>query len=87
MLEYDEVLVVPYTERTLRDGAIDPWTKPRYEARRKLLLKAAGELGADPDLPWRRLRPQHRRELLHGKVGRYQGIFPFLRGLEEKGLG
>ncbi len=84
VLEYDESLVVPDPERSLRGGAIDPWTKPRYEARRKLVLKAAEQLGADPDLPWRRLRPQHRRELLHGKVGRYQGIFPFLRGLEEK---
>ncbi|MBL8999218.1 MAG: hypothetical protein JNL44_18250, partial [Gemmatimonadetes bacterium] len=25
-----------------------------------------------------------RQELLHGKVGRYQGIFPFLKDLEEK---
>ncbi len=84
VLEYDESLVVPDAERSLRAGAIDPWTKPRYEARRKLLLKTAEQLGADPDLPWRRLKPQHRRELLHGKVGRYQGIFPFLRGLEAK---
>ena len=84
VLEYDESLVVPDPGRSLRAGAIDPWTKPRYEARRKLLLKAAEQLGADPDLPWRRLSPPHRRELLHGKVGRYQGIFPFLRGLEAK---
>jgi excinuclease ABC subunit A len=84
VLEYDESLVVPDPERSLRAGAIDPWTKPRYEARRKLLLKTAEQLGADPDLPWRRLRPPHRYQLLHGKVGRYQGIFPFLRGLEAK---
>ena len=84
VLEYDESLVVPDPDRSLREGAIDPWTKPRYEARRRLLLKAADQLGADPDVPWRSLKAAHRRELLHGKVGRYVGIFRFLKGLEEK---
>src|SRR6185312_13953838 len=31
VLEYDESLVVPDPARSLADGAIDPWTKPRYE--------------------------------------------------------
>src|SRR4029453_19266349 len=70
--------------RSLSEGAIDPWTKPRYEGRRRLLLDAARKLGADPDAPWRSLSAASRRELLHGRVGRFTGIFPFLRGLEEK---
>jgi excinuclease ABC subunit A len=84
VLEYDETLIVPDPTRSLSEGAIDPWTKPRYEARRRLLLDAARKLGADPNLPWRSLSPSIRRELLHGHVGRFTGIFPFLRGLEEK---
>ncbi len=84
VLEYAESLIVPDPERSLAEGAIDPWTKPRYEARRRLLLKRARELGADPDAPWRKLKATVRRELLHGKEGRYLGIFPFLRSLEEK---
>jgi excinuclease ABC subunit A len=83
-LEYDESLVVPNPERSLAEGAIDPWTKPRYEARRKLLLDTARALGADVNAPWRKLKVATRRELLHGKKGRYVGIFPFLKGLEEK---
>jgi excinuclease ABC subunit A len=84
VLEYDESLVVPDPARALIDGAIDPWTKPRYEARRRLLLDTARKLGADPTVPWKTLKPTVRRELLHGKVGRYIGVFPFLAGLEEK---
>ena len=84
VLEYDESLVVPDPRRSLVEGAIDPWTKPRYESRRKLLLETARKLGADPSVPWRSLKPTVRRELLHGKTGRYLGIFPFLKGLEEK---
>jgi excinuclease ABC subunit A len=84
VLEYDEALIVPDPERSLAEGAIDPWTKPRYEGRRRLLREAARRLGVDPHLPWRRLPAPARRRLLHGTVGRYTGIFPFLRGLEEK---
>jgi len=84
VLEYDESLIVPNPGRSLAEGAIDPWTKPRYEARRRLLLETARKLGADPAAPWQKLKAAARRELLHGTVGRYVGIFPFLRGLEEK---
>jgi len=84
VLEYDESLVVPDPGRSLAGGAIDPWTKPRYESRRKLLVEHARRLGADPTLPWRKLKAGHRRELLYGRKGRYVGIFPFLKGLEEK---
>jgi excinuclease ABC subunit A len=83
-LEYDESLVVPDPARSLAGGAIDPWTKPRYESRRRLLLDFARSLGADPDKPWHKLKAAHRRELLRGRKGRYVGIFPFLKDLEEK---
>ncbi|HEV2291444.1 MAG TPA: excinuclease ABC subunit UvrA, partial [Gemmatimonadales bacterium] len=84
VLEYDESLVIPDRGRSISEGAIDPWTKPRYETRRKLLLDAARKLGAPTDVPWQKLRKTVQRELLYGKVGRYTGIFPFLKGLEEK---
>jgi excinuclease ABC subunit A len=84
VLEYDESLVVPDRRRSLARGAIDPWTKPRYESRRRMLLDFARKLGADVDQPWEKLKASHRRELLYGRKGRYVGIFPFLKDLEEK---
>ena len=83
-LEYHESLIIPDPERSIEDGAIDPWTKPRYESRRRMLLEFARSLGADASRPWSKLKAAHRRELLFGKKGRYVGIFPFLKGLEEK---
>ena len=83
-LEYDLSLIVPDPERSLGEGAIDPWTKPRYEARRRLLVATARKLGADPAAPWRTLPAEVRETLLHGRVGRYTGIFPFLHDLEAK---
>ena len=34
-LEFELSLIVPYPNRTLRDGAIDPWTMPRYDNKRR----------------------------------------------------
>jgi excinuclease ABC subunit A len=84
VLEYDESLVVPDPGRSLAEGAIDPWTKPRYEGRRRILLEYARSLGADPGKSWHKLKAGQRRELLYGRKGRYVGIFPFLKDLEEK---
>ena len=84
VLEYDESLVVPDPNRSLVEGAIDPWTKPRYETRRRLLQEFARGIGADPTKPWHKLKAGQRRDLLYGRKGRYVGIFPFLKDLEEK---
>ena len=84
VLEYDESLIVPYPERTLRDGAIDPWTKPRYDNKRRALADFARREGVPMDVPFRELGVAHRHKLLHASVRGYKGIFPFLRDLEEK---
>jgi excinuclease ABC subunit A len=84
VLEYDESLIVPYPQRTLRDGAIDPWTKPRYEKKRRELAEFARREGIPLDHPWAELGATQRERLLHGKTRGYKGIFPFLRDLEEK---
>ncbi|MEO8294611.1 MAG: excinuclease ABC subunit UvrA [Gemmatimonadota bacterium] len=84
VLEYDESLIVCDRSRSLAEGAIDPWTKPRYESRRRMLIEAARKLGIDPDKPWNKLKATERRQMLYGKTGRYVGIFPFLKELESK---
>ncbi len=84
ILEYDEALVVPYPTRSLRDGAIDPWTKPRYENKRRALAEFAKRERIPMDKPWDQLTSAHRQLLLDSKTRAYKGIFPFLRDLEDK---
>ena len=84
VLEYDERLIVCDPARTIAAGAIDPWNKPRYEGRRKTLRNAAHSAGIPVDTPWKELKADQKRFLLHGKKGTYVGIFPFLKRLEEK---
>ncbi|HZE07898.1 MAG TPA: excinuclease ABC subunit UvrA, partial [Gemmatimonadaceae bacterium] len=84
ILEYDETLVVPYPSRSLRDGAIDPWTKPRYDNKRRALAEFAKRERIPFDKPWEQLSSAQRQLLLHSKTRGYKGIFPFLRDLEDK---
>ena len=84
VLEYDETLIVPYPDRSLSEGAIDPWTKPRYENKRRTLAEFARKEKIAMDVPWQRLPVAQRDTLLRASTRGYKGIFPFLRGLEEK---
>ncbi|HEX9704735.1 MAG TPA: excinuclease ABC subunit UvrA, partial [Gemmatimonadales bacterium] len=84
VLEYDESLIVPDPRRSLREGALDPWTKPRYEGRRRLLRETARARAIPFDRAWAQLDKAHRHFLLHDQAVRYVGVFPFLERLEDK---
>jgi excinuclease ABC subunit A len=84
VLEYDESLIVPDPKKSLARGALDPWTKPRYEGRRRILREAARTRGIAFDAPWQVLPECDRQFLLRGATGRFVGMFPFLERLEAK---
>jgi excinuclease ABC subunit A len=84
VLEYDEGLIVPDASKSLGEGALDPWTKPRYDGRRRILRDIARKRSVAFDRPWSALPATERRFFLHGKSGRFVGVFPFLRALEAK---
>ncbi len=84
ILEYDEALIVPYRDRSLRDGAIDPWTKPRYDNKRRTLAEYAKKEGISMDTAWQDLPERQRERLLNARTRGFKGIIPFLRDLEEK---
>ena len=70
--------------RTLRQGAIDPWTKPRYDNKRRALAEFAKREEISMDTLWNKLPAAARNKLLNAKTRGYKGIFPFLVDLEEK---
>src|SRR6184192_1224294 len=84
VLEYDESLIVPHPRKSLAQGALDPWTKPRYEGRRRILRETARVRGIPLDAPWKDLTDKARHFLLHGASGRFLGMLPFLERLEAK---
>jgi excinuclease ABC subunit A len=90
VLEYDESLIVPVPERSLRQGAIEPWEVKRYRKRyRSRLFEFAKQRGADLDAPWNELPERFRRHVIHGvkrkgKGRSFQGVIPFFRSRERK---
>src|SRR5436190_279920 len=84
VLEYDESLIVPHPGKSLAQGALAPWTKPRYEGRRRILRETARAKGIPFDTPWADLTKKARHFLLNGASGRFLGMLPFLQRLEAK---
>ena len=90
VLEYDEDLIVPVKDRSLREGAIDPWEVKRYKkSHRPKLFDFARQRGVDLDTPWQELPERFRRHVIHGvkrkEKGRsFQGVIPFFRTREKK---
>ncbi len=82
-LEYDEDLIIPNPQRSIEDGALDPWTKPRYDEQRERLRAFAEERGISPHTPWSELPPDFREILLYGGDD-FVGMIPFLRSRESK---
>jgi excinuclease ABC subunit A len=83
VLRYDPALIVPNGARSLAEGAVDPWSKPRYETRRQKLADLARREKVSLDEPWVTLPERVQRAVLHGTRG-FQGVLPFLESLEEK---
>ena len=91
-LEYDEELIVPAPSRSLDEGAVDPWSKPRYKRERAKLREFADERGVSRAVPWAELPAEFREAVLHGAPGgkgrlgssALQGVIPFLRSREKK---
>ena len=87
LLEFDPELVVPDAARSLKEGAIDPWTMPRYAKRRERLRSLARAAGIPWTAPWSELSEDARRALVHGgRHGgqRFEGVIPFLEDLTAK---
>ena len=82
-LEYDEELIVPNAGRSLADGAVDPWEKPRYVRERARLREFARTRGVSAHESWRDLSDSFREEVLRGSPG-FVGVIPFLRSREKQ---
>ncbi|HYA61831.1 MAG TPA: excinuclease ABC subunit UvrA [Candidatus Sulfotelmatobacter sp.] len=84
-IDFDLNLVVPDPSKSLDDGAIEPWTKPRYRVLLQEARKWARARGIPTDVPWRQLSAEQRRLILEGDPdNKYEGIKGFFAWLERK---
>jgi len=84
-IDFDLNLVVPDHSKSLDDGAIEPWTKPRYRVLSQDARKWAKSRGIPTDVAWRQLTAEHRRLVLEGDPENdFEGVKGFFNYLERK---
>ena len=82
-LEYDEDLIISNPKLSVSEGAVDPWSKPRYHRERKKLQSFLLSHNISPDLPWGQIPQEIRAAIIEGST-EFRGVIPFLKSRERK---
>ena len=82
-IDFDLNLVIPDVTKSLGEGAIEPFTKPKYRPYQAELRKFARQSGVPFDVPWQDLTAEQRELVMEGE-GKYPGIQGFFAALERK---
>jgi excinuclease ABC subunit A len=82
-IDFDLDLVIPDKNRTLNEGAIEPWTKPKYRTLFTELKRFAKQARIPLDEPWCELDAEHRQLIIEGGRG-FGGVNGFFQHLERK---
>jgi excinuclease ABC subunit A len=82
-IDFDLDLVIPDKTKTLAEGAIEPWTKPKYRPLFADLKRYAKQAGIPLDLAWMDLAEEDRNRVLNGE-GKFLGVRGFFHHLERK---
>jgi excinuclease ABC subunit A len=82
-IDFDLDLVIPDKMKTLAEGAIEPWTKPKYRPLLTDLKRYAKQAGVPLDVPWVDLEDEQKNLILNGE-GKFLGVRGFFHHLERK---
>ena len=82
-IDIDLDLVIPDKGKTLNEGAVEPWTKPKYRPLFTELKRFARQAGIPLDVPWYELDAGQQKLIVDGDHGFY-GVRGFFQHLERK---
>ena len=82
-IDFDHDLVIPDKMKSLADGAIEPWTKPKYRPLFTDLKRYAKAATIPLDMAWIDLAEEHKNLVLNGE-GKFLGVRGFFAHLERK---
>jgi len=82
-IDFDLDLVIPDKGKTLNEGAIEPWTKPKYRTLFTELKRFARQAAIPLDVPWYELDAEHQSLVVDGD-GSFGGVRGFFKHLERK---
>jgi excinuclease ABC subunit A len=82
-IDFDLGLVIPDPLKSLGDGAIDPWNKPKYRTLFADMKRFAKQAEIPLDMPWADLEDAQKELILNGE-GKFLGVRGFFQYLERK---
>jgi len=82
-IDFDLDLVIPDKTKTLNEGAIEPWTKPKYRPLFTELKRFAKQVKIPLDVPWSELDAEHQKLVIDGE-SKFPGVRGFFNHLERK---
>ncbi|MBZ5516194.1 MAG: excinuclease ABC subunit A, partial [Acidobacteriia bacterium] len=82
-IDFDLDLVIPDKNKSLSEGAVEPWTKPRYRGFYNEMKQVARARNIPLEVPYYRLTQEQRRWLIDGDE-EFEGIRGFFAYLERK---
>ncbi len=82
-IDIDLDLVIPDQGKTLNEGAIEPWTKPKYRPLFTDLKRFARQAEIPLDVPWYELDAAQQKLIVDGTRG-FGGVRGFFQYLERK---
>jgi excinuclease ABC subunit A len=82
-IDFDLNLVIPDPAKTLAEGAIEPWNKPKYRPLLTDLKRYAKQAGIPLDVSWAEMEEEHKNLVLDGE-GKFLGVRGFFQYLERK---
>ena len=79
-IDFNLDLVIPDKKKTLGEGPIDPWTKPRYRSFQNEMKRVARARGIPLDVPYDQLTSEQRQWVMDGDedFGGLRGFFNYL---------
>ena len=84
-IDFDLDRVIPDKGKSLSDGVVEPWTKPRYRQLALDMRKYARAKGIPVDVPFRDLTPAQRDAIIEGDPKEdFPGVKGFFAWLERK---
>jgi excinuclease ABC subunit A len=84
-IDFDLNLVVPDPSKSLDEGAVEPWSKPRYKPLFQELKKWARAQDIPTNIAWRHLTADQRKLILEGDPENdFDGVKGFFNWLERK---
>jgi excinuclease ABC subunit A len=82
-VDFDPNLIIPDRSRTLAQGAVAPWTTPKYRPFHGEMIRFAKSAAIPTDVPYYDLDPAQ-QELLWNGGNAYAGVRGFFAALERK---